>query len=280
MLVAFIQWACCNNLKASSISAYLSSLKCLHDLLLQDSSAFISPRVKAVLKGVENAEAYKPFLSGSRKVMSLPLLKLLGHEISRSSWSDNSKRVVWTACCVAFYGSFRMGEILPLREFSFCPEDTFLWRDVRILSESHALLHIKRTKNRNKGGDFVDLFPVQLSSSCPLAALRGFKDSLLELEEDKPVFRFSSGKNLTQKEFNSTISSLLRPHLGDSCTFISGHSFRAAIPAVLAKFPKLSSSEEIMGWGRWKSEDYLSYTRLKVYQRRKIFSKIMTALSS
>jgi len=36
-------------------------------------------------------------------------LKIVGNEIAKSDWSENSKRVVWTAACMLFFGSFRGG---------------------------------------------------------------------------------------------------------------------------------------------------------------------------
>ena len=266
-------------MKAKTIISYLSSIKSFHGLLQQNFSAFSSPRVKAALKGLENLELYKSAASRARKVMTLPILKLIGHEIKKSSWSTNSKRVLWTACTVAVYSSCRMGELLPKKESLFGPEDTLLWKDVRVLERTHVLIHIKTSKNNNKGGDFIDLFPTN-TSTCPVSALIGLRDSLDTFDKHSPVFSFSSGKNLTPKEFNSTISCLLSSHLRDDSSNISGHSFRAAIPSALARFPELASSDEIMGWGRWRSDAFLSYTRLKVDQKRKIFSKILTVLSS
>ena len=63
--------------------------------------------------------------------MSLPLLKLIGHEIAKASWDPNSKQVIWTACVVAFCGSFRLGEILAKNEWSFNTTETLLWSDVK-----------------------------------------------------------------------------------------------------------------------------------------------------
>ena len=279
-IMRFINWSKGQNLKASTVVAYMSSIKCIHGLLQQDTSSFSSPLVKAALRGLENLEIYKSTSLVSRKAMSLPLLKILGHEISKSNWSINSKRVFWSACCVAFYSSCRMGEILPKREFSHCPEDTLLWEDVRVLSKDHLLIHLKSTKTNSKGGDLIDLFPINSSSTCPVSALRGLRDSLNHVQRSSPVFSFSTGRNLTLKEFNSTVSNLLKTHLGEDSSQISGHSFRAAIPSTLAKFPELASSDEIMGWGRWKSSTYLVYTRLKLEQKKKIFSKIIAVLSA
>jgi len=44
--------------------------------------------------------------------MTLALLKLIGHQIAKSDWSDDSKLTVWGACTTAFFGAFRIGEIL------------------------------------------------------------------------------------------------------------------------------------------------------------------------
>ena len=101
--------------------------------------------------------------------MTLPLLKLLGHEIAKSNWGENSKHTVWTAFIFAFFGSFRMGEILPQQEKSFSPRDTLLWGDKKFLEQNHILIHIKSPKSRLPQGEFVDIFsfsaPRHLSSS-------------------------------------------------------------------------------------------------------------------
>ena len=115
---------------------------------------------------------------------------------------------------------------------------------------------------------------------CPVKSLLAHKKLAVNNGPDCPVFCFDSGKNLTLSNLNSTIPSLLEGVLGEDSMLFSGHSFQAAIPAVLAKFPEHSSSDEIMGWGRWKSSAYLAYTRLKADQRRKVFGKISAMLNS
>ena len=77
---------------------------------------------------------------------------------------------------------------------------------------------------------------------------------------------------------NSILLSFLIPHIGDEAAHVTGHSFRAAIPAVLAKHPEAASSSDIIGWGRWRSDAYLSYTRLKTDQKRTTVSTITDLL--
>jgi hypothetical protein len=60
---------------------------------------------------------------------------------------------------------------------------------------------------------------------------------------------------------------------------LSGHSFRAGIPATVAKYPGVGREKEIMGWGRWDSKAYQSYTRLKPHQKEVIFESIASILN-
>jgi hypothetical protein len=94
------------------------------------------------------------------------------------------------------------------------------------------------------------------------------------------VFRFANGKNLTQRIFSSTVVSLLERHVGCEAKKFSGHSFRAAIPSALANTPDLASNSDIMMWGRWSSDSYKSYTRLKHNARKAIFEKIVSKYSA
>jgi hypothetical protein len=105
--------------------------------------------MKRALKGAENLTFYGNLAKNSRKVMTLPLLKLLGHEITKCAWSSFKKQVFWTACITAFFGSFCFREILAPTEWTFNQHETLLWSDVNIKSNS-VLIHIKISKNRTE----------------------------------------------------------------------------------------------------------------------------------
>ena len=100
--------------------------------------------------------------------------------------------------------------------------------------------------------------------------------------EKEPVFKFENGLLLTKTFFNKMIKkNLLSDKLGKNGNDFSGHSFRAGIPAALAKHPKLISDNHIMGWGRWGAPpSYLAYTRLKLDQKKDIFGKIRSVLNT
>ncbi len=207
--------------------------------------------------------------------MSLPLLRLLGHSLSNHSLAQQDRQAVWTICCVAFYGSLRLGEILCQRERGFNKVDAFLWSDVSWIDHDHVILHLRNTKSAKH--ETVDIFSIPSDSTCPVLALRRFQLGS-QWQPSSPVFTWLSGAQITPRDMNKLLPDLLKPLLGSSASQISGHSFRAGIPSLLAKFPEESTSDEIMGWGRWKSSAYLSYTKLKSDQRKKVFEKILSLL--
>ena len=135
-----------------------------------------------------------------------------------------------------------------------------MWGDVQFVDPSHILIPMKVPKLRLPQGEFGDLFSFPGHRVCPVAALTTLWDSVPQQSSSSPVFKFGNGSNLTKGGgVNCILPQLLQSHLGAEASNISGHSFRAAIPAVLVCHPDAASSSHIMGWWRWKSEAYQSY---------------------
>ncbi len=198
-LHSYINWAFNNKgLRSGTVSAYVSALKTIHNLKGLDSSACSSFFVKSLIRGAENLEIYNQLARSSRRVFSLQALKVLGHEIASSNWSKDWIKLVWAACCCAFFGSLRLGEILPSSESSFISREVLLWRDVFFASKDHVILHIKCSKARAKGGETVDIFSFPGHGCCPVKALLSLRSSHPpSLNLDQPVFMSSSGRILT-----------------------------------------------------------------------------------
>jgi len=191
--------------------------------------------------------------------MTLPLLKIVGHQIAKLNWSACSKLILWGACTLAFFGSLRLGEILAPTENCYNPLETLLWSDLKFRSDGSILLHVKIDKSKNKNGSYVDIFSFDVKGCCPVKTLTSLQ-KLCENSND-PVFVFKNGKLLTPKIMQ-----------------ISGHSFRAGIPSALASDPKAAKDSDIKAWGRWSSDSYLLYTRLKLNQKKILFEKIVAVL--
>jgi len=275
----YISWATLDRkLKNSTIATYVAWLSSVHQLFGFSGKIFSSFTTKALLRGSNNLSLSIHVPSHTRKVFSLSLLKLVGHSLSQQSWTEDSKQVYWTCICVAFFGSFRIGELLASREGGFDPVTTLLWKNVKLKSD-HCLIHVESPKSNAKEGEFIDLFAVSGQDCCPISALKKLARSSGS-PASSPVFMFAGGKPLTPPVFNQTLRDLLRPVLGSSADQLSSHSFCAAIPSVLAKSPDLASDQDIKGWGRWDSPCYKRYTRLELDRKKYIYSKISSAIFS
>jgi hypothetical protein len=265
------------NLSPKTVKAYLSCLATISKLDGKSDASCKTFKVNSILRGAENLANESPV--SKRLAMTLPSLKLLGHEIAKSNnWANFSKQVIWTACCVSFFGSLRMGEILCLNEHKFDSTSTLLWGDLSIREDSWTL-HIKKPKSRSCQGEFVDIFKFPGNNCCPVKALKVLKSMSKSTKKHMPVFMFENGKLLTKNIFNETIRGLLKNTLGQKAELFSGHSFRAGIPSAIAKSKNVNSETMAKSWGRWHSDSYQRYMRLKLDQRKILFNKICDVLN-
>jgi hypothetical protein len=279
----FVNWCLTvKKLQPSSTRTYISALKFVHhikDVTCLDPKQ--DPLLGMILKGSSNrlfATAPRP---STRRVIQLPLLIIIGDRIRRTQWSDLTKQVVWTACTVAFFSSARLGELLSSTMYKHDPTADLLWSDVNFPTPDSVLIRLKCAKSGEIQGEFLDLFPFLGFDCCPVASMK----KMLQLQQevgsyspDLPCFRFASGKNLTPCQFNCILSNILSDFCLPGENTISCHSFRAGIPSTLALFPELTNSDDIKGWGRWHSDCYTRYTRLRHEQKKAIFSRITAAL--
>ena len=87
-----------------------------------DAGVFTSFQTKLQVRGGKNQVYLFLPPSPTRKVMTLEILKIVGHEIAIADWCSDSKRVFWAACCLLFFGSFRVGEIFSVSKKKFSTE--------------------------------------------------------------------------------------------------------------------------------------------------------------
>jgi hypothetical protein len=276
ILCDFVSWALLEKgLKAETVKAYLGSINVAHNFRGYESHCS-NVIISSMLKGAKNMSLYEGLTRGTRKVMSYPLIKLLQHQIFNADWSDDSKLVVWAASLTAFFGSFRLGEILPKSE-SYNVEETLMWSDVKFRNDDSVLIHVKVDKCKNVAGSYIDLFKSDMLPICPVKTLLRLRDN--RVNSKLPIFSFENGKMLTANCFIGTIRKLLEPVIGKYADMLCGHSFRAGIPSALAANPNAVSDIDIKNWGRWTSDSYLIYTRLKLKQKCALYLKILKVLN-
>ena len=68
------------------MKSYLSSLATIHRLRNVSDENFSNYIVKTIVRGAEILALYEDYTKETRKVMTLPLLRLIGHEIACSDW--------------------------------------------------------------------------------------------------------------------------------------------------------------------------------------------------
>jgi len=278
---AFVVW--CHQVRKlapSTIRSYMSAIKFVHGLrgfsceyITQDFT------LNQLLKGASKLALSSPS-QNIRRVVTFPLLITLGSKIAKTSWDPLTKQVIWAAATTAFFGSLRLGEILAPSESAHSALSDLTWNDIKASSSESILIRLKQPKSGEKE-EYIDLFPFPTHDCCPVAALKNLKKKQILAgiyDESAPVFRFGTGKNLTMNIFNKTLSELLTDICQPGISKITCHSFRAGIPSTIAMFPELAAMDLIKGWGRWSSDCFQRYTRLKLPQKMNIFQHISNAL--
>jgi hypothetical protein len=265
-------------LKPSTVQNYLSSLSFYHKLRDFETNNCNDFTVKTMIKGAENLDIYSSITKSCRKAMSYPLLKILSHKIAAESWCELDKQAVWTSFTLAFFGSFRFGELVSQNKRVFNAKETLLWSDVH-LKQDYAVIHLKVTKTKSSKGEHIDLFLQPDCKYCPVKALKRLYRLANPSNPNMPVFRLANGEFLTVQKINVLVQKLLHPVIGNVAYSLSAHSFRAGLASLMASRPDKTSDSEIRSWGRWSSDSYMLYTRLKFGQKRAIYDKIVSILN-
>jgi hypothetical protein len=109
--------------------------------------------ILSVTKGAQNLDLHINLFKPAKFFMTFHLQKILGYEIATSHWKQDSKVVCWPASCVAFFGSFRIGEILP-GENSKIHFETMTCHRIHFTKKTFAIINIQIPKavKKNTGG--------------------------------------------------------------------------------------------------------------------------------
>jgi hypothetical protein len=201
--------------------------------------------------------------------------------MKHSSFTKGTRLAVWAACVLAFWGSFRLTEILPSKLLAFDKFSDLLWDDIHWKKE-RVLVNIKQPKVPNGWSDTVEVFQVPATYFCPRRALKKLKhywDKKEENFEHRPVFRISSGEILTKGKFLKLIQKELQQSEGFA-RGITGKSFRSGLPSELENFPEDFKERHLKILGRWKSNAYQSYIRKDRKEKKRVIKEIANTLLS
>jgi hypothetical protein len=212
-----------------------------------------SPRIRAILEGVERSRPAHS-LQPPRPPVTLSMIRALVTDLSSSPTSlDFAVR----ACAVlAFWGQFRLGELLPTSQSAF--SSTFhptpaSWKGGR--SPAVSLPWTKTTRTR---GALVPIFK-QASRTCPVVNMEYY----LARTPPSPgsalfVYERTDGRRipLTKKVFLERVNTVWAVR---GWARITGHSFRIGGTTELLR--RGVPPEVVKMAGRWASDSFLRYWR-------------------
>jgi hypothetical protein len=215
------------------------------------------------------------------KPINLSILQQIRENLRNTKIGRGSKLAIWAASLLAFWGSFRLAEILPSRRLAFDKFSDLLWNDIHWKKESF-LLNVKQPKISNGWSDRVEIFQISSSRFCPVRALKILKNYWKRKDGDykcKPVFRTSSGRILTKGKFLSTIRKGLQQS-ERAWKQITGKSFRSGLASELENFSNTFKERHIKVLGRWKSNAYQRYIRKFRKEKKLVMKEIADTLLS
>lgn len=266
-LVFFTAYLAKRGVTSTTIKSYLSAVRYIS--LSRGASRHTKlPELGAQLvAGVCNmrkdamAEASRP----KRRPITLHMLVLLKHAIAgNQAWSDMEKCLRWSCMLTAFWGSFRMSELIESEKKKFNSATSLLPSDIKFHDESIAIW-VRSPKVWRHGGDVVEVWEVKENESLdPVLALKQYlklRSEALGPAEDCPVFLHEDGSQLTKAEMNKDLKQLLAqyPSIENPRDKFSGHSFRAGLSTLLTSLG--FTEDQIKNWGRWSSSAFLAYVQ-------------------
>ena len=278
-VLCFVAFMADRGVLDSTISSYLSAIRLAMLSVGHQCINMRTPVVTQVLKGIKNLKR-DPQLAAqkkTRRAMTVDHLKLLGHALARSNWSEYTKSLVWAGSLVAFWGSARIGELMGPLASAFDPKSTLLGSDVQV-EEGVVKVWVRSPKISSPTGDVLEVFETPDPSLDPVAAVKYFMHFRTKAHQEGknlPFFVEEDGKFFTKQKFNRLLHMLMDPFVKDERDSLSGHSFRSGLATLMEAAGFMKS--DIQAWGRWNSEAYKRYCKEK-RPKRKIFAKLFKHL--
>lgn len=262
-----------NKISNSSLISYFSAISFFNSFLGFIDKP-ISKAVRLYLRGWENSNLKKP--KQICNPISFKLLKKIRSKIKNSFHSKTKFLVMWSLCCLGFFGSLRISEFVPRSEFFSDKTSDLLWSDISF-KKDYMDVKIKHPKTKPADPIIITFFPFPIKKFCPITAIKNLKKHILKKKKwpmNEAIARVKKNKFISNRKFTKIIKFLLRKEKGN----FSARSFRAGIPSELERFPELFNDLHSKNWGRWKSNSYKLYMKQDLTQKKWIFEQLIKIL--
>ncbi len=228
-----------------------------------------------LVRGMSNLATPKKKNRVEIKPLTVESLRKIRKGLEKFDWKLTGQSV-WTCCVVAFWGAFRLGELLGSDAIKFDKFLSLLWEDV-LLSSDTAKIRVKSAKVKGPPGDSVLLFSIPDKNLCPVTALCRLGKSEQNLgmgSKESPVFRETNGNLLTKRVFLKIVNSTQ----GEENYTFSGKSFRTGLPSAMESFPEIFRDSHVKALGRWRGRSYQTYMKNDMPEFRWVFDRVSSAL--
>ena len=118
--------------------------------------------------------------------------------------------VVWAICCTAFFGFFRLGELLPVSRAQITPAVSLMWGDVAVDSRERPTMvrvHLKKSKCDQFGAGADIILGRTGLPLCPVVAILKFIE--IRGSSAGPFFRGSDAQPVLKAWFVEQLRDIL-----------------------------------------------------------------------
>jgi hypothetical protein len=259
LLCSFAAFMGVEGLAPQTVKSYLAAIRNTQlSLGLPDPREQSSlPVLRRVLAGISRSRIGRGQPSRIRLPVTAALLRNIESVLQRSANSE--RHVLWTVCCTAFFGFFRLGELLLTKPSEFNPRLYLSWGDMAVDDRQAPRMvkfNLKQSKSDPLGRGADVILGRTGCDLCPVTAVLNY--AALWGNQSGPFFITSTGRPLIKQTFVSEIREVLA-RLGLPDHEYAGHSFRigAATSAAMAGI----EDSTIQLLGRWQSAAFLRYIR-------------------
>ena len=136
------------------------------------------PVLKRVLDGIRRARSTQN--SGTPRIrmpITVTVLRQIRTEINRSPEAEPDRLAFWAIATVAFFGFFRLGELLVGTEAEYTAASHLSWGDVAVgynSAPSLVKIHLRKSKCDQFGAGADILLGRTGCDLCPVAAIRAY----------------------------------------------------------------------------------------------------------
>ena len=199
-------------LKAKTIESYLSALRVWHLTRGHFVQSLRPDIVKALLTGRGHLDDEIDRDDFGRMAVLIEHLDLLSVILPLDKiLTENQKQAFWAVCVIAFFGSFRITELLSKNARTIDPKVDLMRTDVEILQRKvggkmmkFLIISLKSPKEAksNKQPIKVEVFQTK-DKYCPVEAFESYEKGFGVLHRSSAVFRKdANGDSFCQRFFN------------------------------------------------------------------------------